>query len=133
MLKITKNEESILKLLWTENRALSRTQIIELTPGRKWEPQSVHLLLNSLLDKGLIEVAGFERMGKRYGRMYGVAYTRPQLALRQMREGMQGEEGTDVVSLFEVLVNEQDVDVETLKQMEAILNKKREELQKARE
>lgn len=43
---------------------------MEASPDRNWKASSVHLLLNSLLNKGVIEVKGFKRTAKNYARTF---------------------------------------------------------------
>ena len=57
--RLTKSENEIMELMWKEGHPLSRSEIIELTPDRTWKSSSIHILLNSMLDKKAIEVAGF--------------------------------------------------------------------------
>ena len=68
--RLTKSESEIMELLWREKRPLSRSEIIELTPERTWKPASIHILLNSMLEKGAIEVAGFIQSTKNYARTF---------------------------------------------------------------
>ena len=68
--RLTKSESEIMELLWREKRPLSRSEIIELTPDRTWKPASIHILLNSMLEKGAIEVAGFIQSTKNYARTF---------------------------------------------------------------
>ena len=57
--RLTKSENEIMELMWKEGHPLSRSEIIDLTPERTWKPSSIHILLNSMLEKNAIEVAGF--------------------------------------------------------------------------
>ena len=68
--RLTKSENEIMNLMWKEGRPLSRSEIIELTPERSWKPASIHILLNSMLDKNAIEVAGFVQSTKNYARTF---------------------------------------------------------------
>ena len=67
---LSQNEFKIMQVLWTEKRPLSRPEIIELTPGRDWNPNSIHLILNNMIEKGVIAVDGLTRCGRGYGRTY---------------------------------------------------------------
>ncbi|MDO5714361.1 MAG: BlaI/MecI/CopY family transcriptional regulator [Tissierellia bacterium] len=69
-IEFSPNEKQILDTLWREGRPLSRSEIIELTPNKTWKDSSIHILLNQLMDKKAIEVEGFTRTGKTYGRTY---------------------------------------------------------------
>ena len=49
---LSSNEFKIMQLLWKENRPLSRPEIIDLTPEKDWNPNSIHLILNNMIEKG---------------------------------------------------------------------------------
>ena len=66
-MSISKNEYLILKLLWKEDRPLTRAQILQGTTGRDWNPASIHLILNSMISKGIIKITD-ESVS--YGRTY---------------------------------------------------------------
>lgn len=68
--RLTKSELEIMEVLWQENRPLSRGFIISHAPHRSWKDSSIHILLNSMLDKGAIEIVGFEQTGRRIARTF---------------------------------------------------------------
>lgn len=70
---LTKNEIEIMDVLWKEERALSRGEILSLSEDKSWMDSSVHILLNSMLKKGAIREAGFVKCGKTCGRVYEAA------------------------------------------------------------
>ena len=72
---LTKNEIEIMDVLWRENRALSRGEILSLSTDKNWMDSSVHILLNSMLKKGSIREAGFVKCGKTCGRVYEAAFS----------------------------------------------------------
>ncbi len=78
---LTKNEQEIMDLLWSQDKALSRSEIIELSTERSWKKSSIHILLNSLLEKGAIKVEGFVKTGKNYGRTYSHQLLRRNIRL----------------------------------------------------
>lgn len=55
--KITNSEKQILEVLWDEEKPLTSSEIVGVSDDRTWKASSVHLLLNSLLNKDLIEDA----------------------------------------------------------------------------
>lgn len=83
---LSPNEFKILQLFWKENRPLSRPEIIELTPNRDWNPNSIHLMLNNMIEKGVIQVAGMTRCGKGYGRTYAATMTNLEYAVSILQE-----------------------------------------------
>lgn len=83
---LSPNEFKILQLFWKENRPLSRPEIIELTPNRDWNPNSIHLMLNNMIEKGVIQVAGMTRCGKGYGRTYAATKSNLEYAVSILQE-----------------------------------------------
>ena len=83
---LSPNEFKIMQLLWKENRPLSRPEIIELTPERDWNPNSIHLILNNMIEKGVICVDGMTRCGRGYGRTYAVCVSNLEYALSILRD-----------------------------------------------
>lgn len=83
---LSPNEFKILQLFWKVNRPLSRPEIIELTPNRDWNPNSIHLMLNNMIEKGVIQVAGMTRCGKGYGRTYAATMTNLEYAVSILQE-----------------------------------------------
>ena len=67
---LTKNEIEIMDVLWREERALSRGEVLALSEDKTWMDSSIHILLNSMLRKGAIKEAGFVKCGKTCGRVY---------------------------------------------------------------
>ena len=59
--KITRSEEEVLTTLWNAGVPLSSSQIVNAAENCSWKPSYTHLLLNSLLKKELIRVAGFQQ------------------------------------------------------------------------
>ena len=87
---LSPNEFKIMQLLWEEDRPLSRPEIIELTPERDWNPNSIHLILNNMIEKGVIQVEGMTRCGRGYGRTYAVTMTNMEYAKKLVEESTPG-------------------------------------------
>ena len=68
--RLTNSEKQIMEVLWKSDVPLSSHDIILSSSDKTWKNSSVHLLFNSLLDKELIEVAGFEKRTKNYARVF---------------------------------------------------------------
>ena len=117
---LTKNEIEIMDVLWQEDRALSRGEILSLSEEKTWMDSSVHILLNSLLRKGAIREAGFVKCGKTCGRVYEAALsceeyyastldsTRKRPSLPKLLEACIARDGMDgetLTALEELLAN----------------------------
>lgn len=124
--RLTKSENEIMELLWKEGRPLSRSEIIELTPDRTWKPASIHILLNSMLEKGAIEVAGFVQSTKNYARTFTPTLTADEYAVLQFKHSSAFNEQS-VVRLVSALVDDID-DQDMLDQLGLVLEKRRVQL-----
>lgn len=128
-ISLTKNELEIMELMWKEERPLSRTEIIELSPNRSWSASSIHILLNKLLEKKAIEVSGFVQTNKNYGRTYAPLITQNDyllFSLNELKESPYYKSKSDAtVSIFSALIEDKDVSDELLCELEEILEERK--------
>lgn len=127
---LTKKEQEVMELLWKENRALSRSEILELSPERSWKSGSVHLLLNNLLQKGAIEVDGYVKTGRHYGRTFAAAFTKNEYQVMQFKQSSayQDCKGTAIANFMSAFCQDEELDTQTLDELEAILHAQRSKL-----
>ena len=69
-MELTKSEMQIMDVLWEADAPLSRADLLECSEEKTWKDSSVHILLNGMLQKGVIREAGFVKRGKTYGRLF---------------------------------------------------------------
>ena len=53
-MELTKSELEIMNVIWDAKRPLTRGEILDLSVDKKWKDNSIHILLNRLLEKGAI-------------------------------------------------------------------------------
>lgn len=51
-MELTKSELEIMNVIWDAKRPLTRGEILDLSVDKKWKDNSIHILLNRLLEKG---------------------------------------------------------------------------------
>ena len=85
--KLTDSEKQVLDLLWDSEEPLTSTEIVKLCAGRTWKPSYIHIMINSLLKKEMIKVAGFKQTTKNFARVFEPTMTREQWNLFQIKEG----------------------------------------------
>lgn len=126
-LLLTKNEQEVMYLLWAQDRALSRSEIIELSTERSWKKSTIHILLNGLLEKGTIKVEGFVKTGKNYGRTYSAAITQEEYQIMQFKQGTNysKSKSSALIGLVSALVQDEDIDRDTIERLEAILKEQK--------
>lgn len=69
-MELTKSEMQIMDVLWESGEPLSRADLLERSQDKTWKDSSVHILLNGMLNKGVIREAGFVKRSKTYGRTF---------------------------------------------------------------
>ena len=123
-MRLTKNELSIMEILWEEKRPLLSNEIDDLCKGKKWKSSSIHILINSLLEKKAIAVAGFEKIGKHYCRTF-----KPLLTKEEYMVGSVIDETTlnDSVirEMMLALIQDTNVSEETLNILDGIIKDKK--------
>lgn len=77
-MELTRSEMEIMDVLWEAGEPLSRSDLLTHSGEKTWKDSSVHILLNSMLQKKLIREAGFVKRGKTYGRTFLPTMTREE-------------------------------------------------------
>ena len=124
--RITNSEMQILEVLWDEGEALTSSEIVEVSDDRTWKSSSVHLLLNSLLKKNLVQVAGFKKTTKNYARTFEPSMSREEYSLNQLQQ--EKKKNTRVFSkLFNTFVSEE-VSSITLRALSGLIDSRLDQL-----
>lgn len=126
--RITNSEKQILEVLWDKGEALTSSEIVEVSDDRTWKASSVHLLLNSLLNKGMVEVGGFKKTTKNYARTFKPVMSREDYSLLQLRQERKSTARTLSRFVNTLLGNE--IDEHVLHELEDMVDTRRADLQK---
>lgn len=129
MKKITDSEKDVLNLLWDTGSPLSSAEIVRMCVNRTWQPSYIHIMINSLLKKEMIKVAGFKQTTKNFARVFEPTMTREQWNLFQLKEGKSDSGNILKEILYSILKEE--MDIETLDKLSDIIQKRKNELQEA--
>ena len=82
--RLTKSEFAVMEVLWDEGEELTSAEIIQKSKEREWKDSSIHLIINSLLRKKVVTVAGFKKTTKNYARTFVPVETREQFLVGQI-------------------------------------------------
>lgn len=127
---LTPNEKQIMDTLWSYERPLTRGEILEFCTDKTWKKSSIHILLNQMLDKEAIRIAGFGEYNKQVGRTYEPTvakdyYEAMDLAHRYQKIGAESSALPLMVSTLIDIDTINDEDIEELsKIVEAYKNNK---------
>lgn len=123
---VSNTEFAVLKALWQADKPLPRPDILAGMPSMDWNPNSIHLVLNGLMDKGLIRVEGLVRCGQSYGRCYAATVTQLEYAAEQALKALADLPSKErLVGLFAAMIDREDIDEETFDALEEMLQQKR--------
>lgn len=121
----TENELQVMQVLWRAKTGLSRKDIIAQSPNRTWKDNSIHVLLNSLMEKGAVKVVGMKPAGKVYARTFAATVSQEQYLSAQIAPSSPKGKAA-VVGLFAALVEQADLSDDTLEELQKILDARKE-------
>lgn len=112
MFSLTKKEMEVMEILWDAGEPLARQDLLDRAAERKcsWKPNSIHILLNSLLDKRAIRVAGWYLNSRKLGRTFQPVVSREEYSLMQVRTALENASrlaGLESKKVLQSLLKEQ--------------------------
>lgn len=117
-MELTRSEMEIMDVFWAAQSPLSRADLLEHSEGKTWKDSSVHILLNGLLQKGIIQEVGFVKRSKTYGRTFLPTLTREEYYAENI---FSHRNKPDMVALFKVLLSRSELTAEDLVEIEKLV------------
>lgn len=114
---MTKSEKQVMDLLWSVDRPLSCSEIVELSGDKTWKDSYVHSLLKSLMKKNIVKIESFELISRSYARKFAPKVTKEEYYLN---EYLDENPSNSMPSLFAAFTDA-DPDEETMEEIEAII------------
>ncbi len=132
---LSKKEKELMDIFWNADAPLSRAEILERAEQQKcsWKPNSVHILLNSLLDKKAVQVSGFYLNSRKLGRTFEAAISREDYAVMQVAiaaDQARAEGVTGPKKLMAALFSDKATDKELTEMLQIIENEIGDEAEK---
>lgn len=122
---LTKSELELMEVLWNAERALSGAEITANAKEKSWKSSSIHVLLNSLLNKKAIEQVGFIKSGKGFARTYAPVITSTEYYAEFFSKSSRRASVPLIVS---ALFQQNEISIQDLDALEQLLEEKRKEL-----
>ena len=120
-MELTKSEMQIMDVLWESKEPLSRADLLERSQEKTWKDSSVHILLNGMLQKGVIREAGFVKRSKTYGRTFEPTLTREEYFATT---AFSHRYKPDIVGLVAALLSRKDITTEEMAKIKALVAEK---------
>lgn len=123
--RLTKSEIAVMEVLWDEGEELTSAEIIQKSKEREWKDSSIHLIINSLLRKKVVTVAGFKKTTKNYARTFVPVETREQFLVGQIIDDKTTTE--DKKGIYSYIIGKES-DPELINYIEKLLEERKKEL-----
>lgn len=123
--RLTKSEFALMEVLWDEGEELTSAEIIQKSKEREWKDSSIHLIINSLLRKKVVTVAGFKKTTKNYARTFVPVETREQFLVGQIIDDKTTTE--DKKGIYSYIIGKES-DPELINYIEKLLEERKKEL-----
>ena len=123
--RLTKSEFAVMEDLWDEGEAMTSAEIIQKSKEREWKDSSIHLIINSLLRKKVVTVAGFKKTTKNYARTFVPVETREQFLVGQIIDDKTTTE--DKKGIYSYIIGKES-DPELINYIEKLLEERKKEL-----
>ena len=123
--RLTKSEFAVMEVLWDEGEELTSAEIIQKSKEREWKDSSIHLIINSLLRKKVVTVAGFKKTTKNYARTFVPVETREQFLVGQIIDDKTTTE--DKRGIYSYIIGKES-DPELINYIEELLKERKKEL-----
>lgn len=120
-MELTKSEREIMDVLWEAGIPLSRGDFLERSEAKTWKDSSVHILLNSLLRKGLIREAGLVKRSKTFGRTFLPTMSREAYFVQM---AFSYKQQPNIMLILQELMNRPEMDEAALQQLKQMLDEK---------
>lgn len=124
---MTKSERQVMDLLWSTGEAMTCAEIVENSKDKSWKDSYVHIMVRSLLKKGLIKVDHYELISKSYARKFVPTMTQDECIVRSL-VGEQVWSKDMIPPMFAAFV-ENEADLQTLEKFNEIINNRKSQLQ----
>lgn len=104
---ITPSEYEVLEVMWSTEKEMTASEIVEISKNKTWKSSSVHLLMASLLKKDLVEISGFKKTTKNFARTFKLSISKSDFIINEALEFFNN----DLDKFYDVLIEKSSDDV----------------------
>ena len=103
-IQLTNREEELMNFMWEYGEPLTSNELQEKCTERSWSDNYLHVMLRSLMKKGLITPCGMVQYGTQYARQFLPAMTKEQYYVQLALE--RGVRQSDFVQIAVAMAKE---------------------------
>lgn len=105
---MTKSEKQVMDLLWSVDKPLSCTEIVELSEDKTWKDSYVHSLIKSLMKKGVVKIEAFELISRSYTRKFTPSLTKSEYIVQEILANTTYEELHEIATSLNKILSDRD-------------------------
>lgn len=124
---LTGSEEELMELFWDRKEALASVDILKIAENHSWNDSYLHIMLRSLLKKGMLEVCGMVQHGTQYARQFVPAMTKEEYAAKIVMSKGLDKSSVAKVAVAMVKETEGELKGDLLEELEKIIEELRDE------
>lgn len=99
-MRLASNELAIMQTLWNAPRPLTRKEILATCGGLKCKKRTIYCLLNSLIEKKAIYIAGYISIGERRARVFAPCLSQAGYVAKVVSELLPQEKYNELIRLL---------------------------------
>lgn len=122
---LTGSEEELMELFWDRKQALTSVEILKTVENHSWNDSYLHIMLRSLLKKGMIEVCGMVQHGTQYARQFVPVMTKEEYAAKIVMSKGLDKSSVAKVAVAMVKETEGELKEDLIEELEKIIEELR--------
>lgn len=79
---LTNSEKDLMEIFWTQAKPLTSVDILKIADNCSWNGNYIHVMLRSVMKKGLIRICGTIQYGTQYARQFIPVVTKEEYAAK---------------------------------------------------
>jgi len=127
---LTGSEKDLMEIFWKQDKPLTSVEILKITDKHSWNGNYIHVMLRSVLKKGLIKVCGTVQYGTQYARQFIPIVTKEEYAAKLVLS--TGLESSSISKVTVAMAKEAGDGDKLIKELENIIAELREKEKKGK-
>lgn len=87
-----------MEIFWQADHPMAQTEVVSTCVDRKWKERSIFSMLNSLMEKGVLQEVGFVRSGKTYARTFEPALSHAEYLATVVADELPAEQFPELLT-----------------------------------
>ena len=127
---LTGSEEELMELFWNRKEPMTSVEILKVDTDHSWNDSYIHIMIRSLLKKGMIEVCGVVQYGTQYARQFVPSMAKEEYAAKLIISKGLGKGSMAKVAAAMVKEADGEIKSDVIEELEKIIEELKEKDEK---